>query len=90
METFSFKSRDFSKLEVPDLTAQMIADARAALAYYGETLDIRRPGLQGRITVQRIRLIYEGGPLKPENPRWMKDAMSETQKKVPGVEVLFQ
>jgi hypothetical protein len=68
----------------------MIADARAALAYYGETLDIRRPGLQGRVTVLRVRLIYEGGPLKPKNLDVMKEAMTETRKNIPGVEVLFQ
>jgi hypothetical protein len=90
VETFSFKSRDFSNLGRRHLSAQMVADARAALAYYGETLDIRRPGLQGRVTVQRVRLIYEGGPLKPRNVDVMKEVMSETQEKVPGVEVLFQ
>jgi len=90
VETFSFKSRDFSRLEGPDLRTRMIADARAALAYYGETIDIRRPGLQGRVTVLRVRLIYEGGPLKPKNLDVMKEAMTETRKSIPGVEVLFQ
>jgi hypothetical protein len=90
VETFSFKSRDFSKLRAPDLTAQMTADAKAALAYYGETLDIRRPGLQGRVTVQRVRLIYEGGSLKPKDPSLIERAVLETQQDVPGVEVLLQ
>jgi len=68
----------------------MMADARAALAYYGETLDIRRPGLQGRVQVHRVRLIYEGGNLMPKDSRLMKRVVLETQKKVLGVEVLFQ
>ncbi|MGZ3461765.1 MAG: hypothetical protein ACXU86_25010, partial [Archangium sp.] len=63
VETFSFKSRDFSGLEYDVVEAQMIADAREALGYYGETLNIRRPGLKGRVKVQRVRLIYEGGKL---------------------------
>ena len=90
VETFSFKSRDFSGLEERALMAQMMADARAALAYYGETLDIRRPGLQGRVQVHRVRLIYEGGPLKPKDPELMKKAVFETQENAPGVEVLFR
>jgi hypothetical protein len=90
VETFSFKSRDFSMLERRDLMAQMMADARAALAYYGETLDIRRPGLQGRVQVHRVRLIYEGGPLKPKNSKLMEEAVLATKEKVPGVKVLFQ
>jgi hypothetical protein len=90
VETFSFKSRDFSGLKLNALRAQMMADARAALAYYGETLDIRRPGLQGRVQVHRVRLIYEGGNLMPKDSRLMKRVVLETQKKVLGVEVLFQ
>ncbi len=89
VETFSFKSRDFSGLKYDAMRVQMMVDARAALAYYGETLDIRRPGLQGRVEVQRVRLIYEGGPFKPKELE-MKRALLATQEKVPGVEVLFQ
>ena len=45
VETFSFKSRDLSKLDGKSVTAQMKTDASAALRYYGETLDIRRASL---------------------------------------------
>jgi hypothetical protein len=89
VETFSFKSRDFSGLSYKALEAQMIADAREALGYYGETLDIRRPGLELRVEVQRVRLIYEGGDLKPTEPNMIK-AKHEARPAAPGVEVLFQ
>jgi hypothetical protein len=89
VETFSFKSRDFSRLQVDDLRAQMIPDAREALGYYGETLDIRRPGMELRVEVQRVRLIYEGGALKPRESD-MARAKQVTEQNVPGVEVLFQ
>lgn len=74
----------------------MVADARDALRKYGETLDIRRDSLQpllregGEVLVQRVRLIYEGGELKPENAVVLDAAVKETKEKVPGVEVLFQ
>ena len=90
VETFSFKSRDFSGLKAKALEAQMKADAREAFRKYGGTLDIRRTGLEGRATVQRVRLIYEGGPLKPTNERELSAAMRGAENKVPGVEVLFQ
>ncbi len=91
VETFSFKSRDLSGLGEDALRARMIEDAREALGYYGETLDIRRPGLKLRVEVQRVRLIYEGGgALMPKDVDVLKKAVTTTQEKVPGVEVLFQ
>ena len=96
VETFSFKSRDLSVLKADVLTAQMIVDAREALQKYGGTLDIRRGSLQHilhespEVPVQRVRLIYEGGDLLPEDAKTLKTAVNETSKKVPGVEVLFQ
>ena len=72
VETFSFKSRDLALLKPAPLAAQLIADAREALTHYGETQDIRRPSLQplvsegSEVLVQRVRLIYEGGDLKPK------------------------
>jgi len=90
VETFSFKSRDFSGMEAEVMEAQMKADAREALRKYGGTLDIRRPGLEGRAAVQRVRLIYEGGPLKPTNEWELSAAMREAENTVPEVEVLFQ
>ncbi|HYO60218.1 hypothetical protein [Archangium sp.] len=90
VETFSFKSRDFSGLKYEALEAQMKADAKEALEYYGETLDIRRPGLELRVEVQRVRLIYEGGMLKPTRVTNLEAAVTATRTVVPGVEVLFQ
>ena len=90
VETFSFKSRDFSRLKLEAMEAQMKADAREALRKYGGTLDIRRPGLEGRVDVQRVRLIYEGGKLKPVDPRDQKRAVNRTTAAVTGVEVLFR
>jgi hypothetical protein len=93
VETFSFKSRNLSLLEEEALTAQMKTDASEALRYYGERLEIRRPSLelQGQeVPVHRVRLIYEGGVLKPEDIGILKAAMKEAEKKVRGVEVLVQ
>ncbi|ADO70949.1 hypothetical protein [Stigmatella aurantiaca] len=90
VETFSFKSRDLRGVGEKALTAQMMADASDALRYYGETLNIRRPGLEMEAQVQRIRLIYEGGELKPSDPKALKAAVRETQNEVEGVEVSFQ
>ncbi|WNG52700.1 hypothetical protein F0U60_31985 [Archangium minus] len=96
VETLSFKSRNFSGLKYEALKAQMIADAKEALDKYGGTLDIRRDSLQsllrkgGEVPVQRVRLIYEGGELKPGKAEDLRSAVNETRKEVPGVEVLFQ
>jgi hypothetical protein len=93
VETFSFKSRDLSLLEPKVLVAQMVADASEALRYYGETLDIRRPSLKHlgpEVPVQRIRLIYEGGELKPGKAGELVTAVQKAQDQVKGVEVLFE
>jgi hypothetical protein len=93
VEVFSFKSRNLSRLAAGPLTTQMIADASEALMYYGETLDIRRPTLQHlgpEVLVQRVRLFYEGGNLKPENPKMLRAAVEKAQTEARGVEVLFQ
>jgi len=90
VETFSFKSRDFSGLKSNALEAQMKADAREALRKYGETLDIRRPGLEGRVDVQRVHLVYEGGKLRPRRIDELKAAVDATEDAIPGVEVFFQ
>ena len=90
VETFSFKSRDLRRLDPDSLRAQMVADASEALAYYGETLDIRRPTLKLRVQVQRVRLIYEGGALMPKDPATLRLARNAAQQKAKGVEVLFQ
>ncbi|WP_239014716.1 hypothetical protein [Archangium violaceum] len=96
VETFSFKSRDLSAMGEKELTAQMTTDASEALQKYGETLDIRRGPLQSlfpggsEVQVPRVRLIYEGGDLKPKNGILLERAVSETKEAVPGVEVVFQ
>ncbi|WP_375767507.1 hypothetical protein NR798_38395 [Archangium gephyra] len=90
VETFSFKSRDFSGLKYDVMEARMEADATEASRKYGGTLDIRRPGIEGSVNVRRVRLIYEGGPLKPKNERQLDVAMRAAEKEVSGVEVLFQ
>jgi hypothetical protein len=96
VETFSIKSRDFSGLEREAVKAQMMEDAREALRKYGKTLDIRRDSLQrflreGRdVDVQRVRLVYEGGGLKPTKEKDLKSAVDATMSEVLGVEILFQ
>ena len=96
VETFSFKSRNFSGLKGPALEAQMMTDAREALRKYGETLDIRRDSLQpllregSEVSVPRVRLIYEGGELKPQDVNVLRNAVEATEDAAPGVEVLFQ
>lgn len=90
VETFSFKSRNLAPLDADALTAQMTADARDALRYYGEVVHIRRPGLEMEVPVQRVRLIYEGGKLKPESLKDLDAAMSSVRTDVEGVEVQFQ
>jgi hypothetical protein len=98
VETFSFKSRNLALLELDEnaLGTQMKADANEALRKYGGTLDIRRDSLQPllrgsrEVPVQRVRLVYEGGALKPKDADVLNAAMKLTKKSVPGVEVLFQ
>jgi hypothetical protein len=96
VETLSFKSRNLALIEENALTAQMIEDANEALRKYGETLDIRRDSLQpllregSEVPVQRVRLIYEGGELKPKNQKAQDAAMKAAKEAVPEVEVSFQ
>ncbi|SET03715.1 hypothetical protein SAMN05443572_101910 [Myxococcus fulvus] len=93
VETFSFKSRDLKLLKEEDLKAQMRADANDALRFYGDVLDIRRPELMRRgvpTRVQRVRLVYEGGVLKPRDIDMQRAAVRDAQTRVRGVEVSFQ
>ncbi len=93
VESFSFKSRNLSLLDEEALAAQMKADASDALRYYGETLNIRRPSLKylgPEAQIRRVRLIYEGGALKPTMPEVLRDAVNEVESDVKGVEVVFQ
>jgi len=96
VETFSFKSRNLAGLKGSALRTQMVADASEALAYYGETLDIRRPSLKSLlgservVRVQRVRLMYEGGVLKPGEQSMRDMSVKAAQRAAPGVEVLIQ
>jgi len=96
VETFSFKSRDLSQLGDRALEAQMKVDASEALRHYGEALDIRRTSLQsilpglGEVRVVRVRLVYEGGALKPTKVENLDAVVTAAEEAVPGVEVLFQ
>ncbi|WP_224366029.1 hypothetical protein [Hyalangium versicolor] len=90
VETFSFKSRYLAPLERDPLREQIRVDARAALDYYGGTLEILRPSLKGRVQVQNVRLVYQGGELLPGNPRELETAVNQVQARLPGVEILFR
>jgi hypothetical protein len=96
VETFSFKSRNLALLEEGPLTRQVIEDAKEALRKYGGRLDIRRGSLQrpvgaaGEVPVQRVRLVYEGGELKPRKVEHLDAVVAAAEEAVPGVEVLFQ
>jgi hypothetical protein len=90
VETFSFKSRNLAPLKPDSLREQIWVDARAALEYYGGTLDILRPSLKNRVQVQRVRLIYEGGELKPRDLDVLRESLGDVKKRIQGVEVLFQ
>jgi hypothetical protein len=90
VETFSFKSRNLTRLEGEGLRAQLEVDARAALEYYGGTLDILRPSLKRRVQVQRVRLVYEGGKLQPVQAGIWERAVRRVEQLVEGVEVLAQ
>lgn len=67
-----------------------------ALQKYGGTLEIRRDALQsllhseGNVTIQRVRLVYEGGNLKPTDSGKLNAAVEAARRQVPGVEILVQ
>ncbi|NVJ18991.1 hypothetical protein [Myxococcus sp. AM010] len=90
VETFSLKSRDLSSMKEKPLQSQLVEDARAALRYYGETLSIRRPELVQKTQVQRVRVIYEGGRLKPQDLDALERSVMKAESEVAGVEVQFQ
>ncbi|WP_235216597.1 hypothetical protein [Archangium violaceum] len=96
LETFSFKSRDLSELNPKTLKAQMLEDAKEALLKYGGTLDIRRDSLQpllregSPVPVQRVRLIYEGGELRPKDTNVLNRVVNQLESEIPEVEVLVQ
>jgi len=93
VETFSFKSRNFKPMKANELRAQLEADANNAVKHYGRTLNIRRRALgltDVEVQVQRVRLIYEGGELRPSNPAEARTALGAIKQAVKEVEVSFQ
>jgi hypothetical protein len=90
VETISFKSRYLRPLTREPLLAQINVDAQATLDYYGGKLDIRRTSLKGRVEVQHVRLVYQGGKLLPEKLDELKAAVNQVKAEVKGAEVLFQ
>jgi hypothetical protein len=90
VETFSFKSRNLAPLGREPLKERIEMDARAALDYYGGTVEILRPSLKRRVQVQRVRLVYEGGPFVPESPKAMQEVVNAIKEDIQGVEVLVQ
>ncbi|TQF09873.1 hypothetical protein FJV41_42390 [Myxococcus llanfairpwllgwyngyllgogerychwyrndrobwllllantysiliogogogochensis] len=90
VETFSFKSRDLSLLKEDALVAQMVEDAGNALRYYGGELKIVRKQIRQKTRVQRVRLVYEGGELKPANSKDLTNALREVRDEIAGVEVFVQ
>lgn len=96
IETLSFKSRDLSRMGEQQVRAQMTEDASEALRKYGGVLDIRRESLQSflhagsSVPVQKVRLVYEGGELKPLRTDTLSNAINATRKYIPEVEVSVQ
>ncbi|EPX56580.1 hypothetical protein D187_007922 [Cystobacter fuscus DSM 2262] len=78
-----FSSHDSAALLAPFLTCSSPAEyvALQVQSHFRES---------GQVSVQRVRLVYEGGELKPTRAADLKAALEETKSMVPGVEVLFQ
>ncbi|EAU63912.1 hypothetical protein [Stigmatella aurantiaca] len=90
VETFSFKSRNLASLGEDALPVQVNTDASNAMKFYGGTLKILRDGMRQQANVKRVRLVYEGGELLPENRSGLDSAAMDAQSSIQGVEVLFQ
>jgi hypothetical protein len=95
VETFSFKSRDLNLVGNKLLAAQVVSDAREALSYYGQTLNIRRRSLNPngdlvQVQVQRVRLVYEGNALRPLRKSDWESAVNRVRSEVKEVEVVLQ
>jgi|GEM_PF-3573354 len=90
VETFTFKSRDLSRMKLTELTAQLAADAHDALMYNGETLRIRHPGMEMEAQVQRASLIYERSDQKPVAPAVWKEAAELVMGRLTGAELSLQ
>ena len=90
VETFSFKSRNLAVLDDNALPVQLNTDASNAMKYYGGTLKLLRDGMRQQANVKRVRLVYEGQELLPQDRNMLTTAASEAQMRNKGVEVLFQ
>ncbi len=93
VETFSFKSRNLSLLDERALKNQMVADARVAMRYYGGTFTVRRRIMSvfdKQVMNQRLRLVYEGDPIKSMDIDIFERASGRAQAEVKGVEVSAQ
>jgi len=95
VETFSFKSRNLNLVGNKLLDAQVVSDAREALSYYGQTLNIRRRSLNPdgglvQVQVQRVRLVYEGNALRPLRKADWESAVNRVRSEVKEVEVVLQ
>ncbi|QAT83444.1 hypothetical protein EJ065_1846 [Corallococcus coralloides] len=90
VETFSFKSRALSSWGRDELTVQVNTDASNAMKYYGGTLKIVRDGMRQQASVNRVRLVYEGGELLPKERAMWDGAVNSAMRGVRGVEVLSQ
>ncbi|NVJ25842.1 hypothetical protein HUW62_31930 [Myxococcus sp. AM011] len=90
VETFSFKSRNLSRLDWEALEVQVNTDASNAMKYYGGTLKILRDGMRQQATVKRVRLVYERQKLLPKDGAMWDAAVDSVKRNVKGVEVLSQ
>jgi hypothetical protein len=77
------------------MRAQGFEDAREALRYDGGMLNIRRRTLNpkgglAQAQMQRGRLVYERGDLKPGDLDTCRAVADEAERQVSGVEVLLR
>ncbi|HLL55086.1 MAG TPA: hypothetical protein VK447_16135, partial [Myxococcaceae bacterium] len=92
VETFSFKRRDFTKMEPGEWQESLRADARDAMRYYGGVLDIRTPslGLRGQpATVAKVHLVYDARLRPVIDAEALKPFLDFVAKQA-GVEVRFE
>jgi hypothetical protein len=69
IHSFSNKQRSFKSMSGHEIENQLAADVREALAKYGGTVEVRRPGhpLFGRtVNISRVHLVYDGQGMAPE------------------------
>ncbi|HLK99253.1 MAG TPA: hypothetical protein VK539_01665 [Myxococcaceae bacterium] len=89
VETLSFKSRNLAPLDRDILGEQVATDARDALRHYAGEVNILRKSLRLRVRIQRVRLVYEGGDLKPRDLKNWKAAVKDAKQRYADIEVLL-